>query len=331
MSSQIDRPMEAIRWEYETWKVLFQSQPSGTRGELDSEAGRITDSLLHNSSQVRFSLPRRVICQDLPSEAAETVLIPEEQRAQIVKNRNSLPFSKRLDQHLSKLEKSSLRGISTAAALIRYATAERIVRELSLADACAFPGWIGSIEGVQAALDSLRSYKNLLQAANTIAPYLAGDEIYLQQCEALHRQIADRGRSLAGCITEEIIATIKQREESAELNRGLSLSLPYFDDQVLDLKTYDFEVIPRGRILFEPAYVMWVARHEQREVEQNPGLSASARQQLLVELRALEKAFEVPGAPIYRRRSLRRKKLAKTGFTSLRVALSAISVTRIKK
>jgi hypothetical protein len=189
----------------------------------------------------------------------------------------------------------------------------------------------GPVPNAQAALDSLLRCKTLLEAAVTLAPWMAVDECYLQKHNALLQKLIDAGRSLAGCITEEIIATIKRREEAGDLNRGLSLSLPYFDDRALELKTYDFEVIPNGRIPFEPAYVMWVARHEQQDVEQNLDLSAVVRGQLLAELRALEKAFEVPGAPIYRRRRTSRKNLVKTRLTPLRVALEAILVSRNRK
>jgi hypothetical protein len=217
------------------------------------------------------------------------------------------------------------------AALSRDGAAEQIADGLWPENRLVSPQSTGSIPETQATLDSLLRCAALLGAAATLAPWLAVDESYLQTCDALLQKLIDTGRSLAGCITEEIIATIKRREEGGELNRGLSLSLPYFDDRALELKTYDFEVIPNGRILFEPGYVMWVARHEQQDVEQNPSLSASVRGQLLAELRTLEIAFEVPGAPIYRRRRASRKNLVKTRLAPLRVALEAISVSWNRK
>jgi hypothetical protein len=76
-----------------------------------------------------------------------------------------------------------------------------------------------------------------------------------------------------------------------DLNRGLSLSLPYFDDQVLAMKMRDFEVIPAGRIMFVPAFVVRAARLEQAKAGQDTRLSVSTRKHLLIELKMLEEVF----------------------------------------
>jgi len=76
------------------------------------------------------------------------------------------------------------------------------------------------------------------------------------------------------------------------LNRGLSLSLPYFDDQALEIKLLNFEVIPAGRIMFVPAFVVQASREEQVKVAQDTRLSPSTRKYLLQELEALALAFE---------------------------------------
>ena len=68
--------------------------------------------------------------------------------------------------------------------------------------------------------------------------------------------------------------------------------MPYFDDQDLELRTRDFEVIPAGRIMFVPAFVVRAAREEQAKTAQDTRLSPSTRKYLLKELQALEKAFE---------------------------------------
>ncbi|HZY44434.1 MAG TPA: hypothetical protein VFF70_06770, partial [Anaerolineae bacterium] len=79
-----------------------------------------------------------------------------------------------------------------------------------------------------------------------------------------------------------------------DLNRGLSLSLPYFDDQNLKMEAHNFEVIPAGRIMFVPAFMVRAAREEQAKVAQDTRLSASTRKYLLAELKQLEQAFESP-------------------------------------
>jgi hypothetical protein len=85
------------------------------------------------------------------------------------------------------------------------------------------------------------------------------------------------------------------RAEAQSLNRGLSLRLPYFDDQDLELQNHNFVVIPAGRIMFVPAFVVRAAREERAKISQDTRFSASTRKHLLVELQMLEDAFKPSG------------------------------------
>ncbi len=51
--------------------------------------------------------------------------------------------------------------------------------------------------------------------------------------------------------------------KNQNLNRGLSLSLPYFDDQDMELKNLDFDVIPAGRVMFVPAFLVMAVSAEE--------------------------------------------------------------------
>jgi hypothetical protein len=57
------------------------------------------------------------------------------------------------------------------------------------------------------------------------------------------------------------------------------------------MRLYEFEVIPKGRVLFVPAFVVLAARREQNRVAQEFHGSDSTRMHLLAELKALEQAF----------------------------------------
>jgi hypothetical protein len=72
----------------------------------------------------------------------------------------------------------------------------------------------------------------------------------------------------------------------------LSISLPFFDDQELAMRMHCFQVIPRGRVMFVPAFVVLAAQREQTRVARNRHLSDSTRQHLLDELVLLERAFD---------------------------------------
>jgi hypothetical protein len=105
-------------------------------------------------------------------------------------------------------------------------------------------------------------------------------------------QLVNQARALAIYQAKEIIARIQERAEAGSLNRGLRLSLPYFDDQDLKLGVSNFEVIPSGRIMFVPAFVVRAVRQEQVKVSQDTRYNPSTRKHLLHLLELFEKAFE---------------------------------------
>jgi hypothetical protein len=105
-------------------------------------------------------------------------------------------------------------------------------------------------------------------------------------------QLVNQGRVLANHLSNEIISLIKKRTAEQSLNRGLSLRLPYFDDQDLRIETHDFVVIPAGRIMFVPAFVVRAALDEQAKIAQDTRFSQSTRRHLMAELQRLGVAFE---------------------------------------
>ena len=151
---------------------------------------------------------------------------------------------------------------------------------------------VNTVNEAEAHIASMQRYLFVLHAAIALAPYIVADEIYQQKRYGMLGQLVNQGRSLARYLTEEIIRTIQRRAKANDLNRGLSLSLPYFDDQELEVNTHDVEIIPAGRIMFVPAFVVRAVREEQAKVAQDTRLSSSTRKYLLIELGMLEKAFE---------------------------------------
>jgi hypothetical protein len=109
---------------------------------------------------------------------------------------------------------------------------------------------------------------------------------------------ADRirvGQMLAQMQLEEMIGKTQRWARDGRLNRGLSLTLPFFDDVSMEICWRELQVIPPGRVLFIPAFVVIAARAEGERVAAEAGLSATTREHLLGQLRALERAF-VTGA-----------------------------------
>jgi len=155
---------------------------------------------------------------------------------------------------------------------------------------------VNSVLEAEAHLASMQRYVKILHSAFAMAPYILVDEDYQQKRYGMLGQLVNQGRALARYEVGEIIHTIKQRAAAQDLNRGLSLSLPYFDDQALEMRNHDFEVIPAGRIMFVPAFVVRSSRQEQVKVAQDTRLSPSTRKHLIAELKTLEQAFESEGA-----------------------------------
>ena len=153
---------------------------------------------------------------------------------------------------------------------------------------------VKSLAEAESYLASMQRFIKVLHAAVALAPYIVVDEQYQQKRYGMLGQLINQGRSLARYETCEIITTIKKRSAANDLNRGLSISLPFFDDQILKMKSLDFTIIPAGRIMFIPGFVVLASRKEQAKVSQDTRLSRSTRKHLLHELQMLEVAFDQP-------------------------------------
>jgi hypothetical protein len=150
---------------------------------------------------------------------------------------------------------------------------------------------VGSAQEAEAHVVSMQRYVYILHTAAFIAAYIIADEEYQKKRYGMLGQLVNQGRALARYKTQEIIRTIKERAAAGSLNRGLSLSLPYFDDQELRTDMITFEVIPAGRIMFVPAFVVRAAHEEEAKFAQDTRLSPSTREHILTELRMLADAF----------------------------------------
>jgi hypothetical protein len=146
----------------------------------------------------------------------------------------------------------------------------------------------------EAHVASMQHFLDILFAARSLAPYMVVDEEFEKKRYGMLGQLVNQGRALAIHMTQDIIASIQRRAAAQSLNRGLGLHLPFFDDQNLRIKHHDFVVIPAGRIMFVPAFVVRAAQEEQAKISQDTRLNPSTRKHLLQELSILESAFVSP-------------------------------------
>lgn len=356
-------PVSFLAQERAEWQATFEAQPFLIQRFLDAQANHLAEAILQRASQVRFTLPDRVI---LKSKKAET--IPAEQREQIAGGLFDRLARTDLDavlgQLLFELEASHHAGVVTAAGLLRYATVTYMVHQMlpsgrsvqyralegeeiptipihhaqEMASALTeetdaiveesergadekrgelmapyvpaarrfyLPQWVAfdeedhllvnsSVEA-EAHIASMQQYLKILHAAVSLAPYLVSDPVYQQKRYGMLGQLVNQGRALARFQTCEMIEIIQRRAADRDLNRGLSVSLPYFDDQTLQMRTLDFEIIPAGRIMFVPAFVVRAARQEEVKVAQDTRLNPSTRRHLLAELQLVEQVFVTTG------------------------------------
>jgi hypothetical protein len=151
---------------------------------------------------------------------------------------------------------------------------------------------VKTVDEAAAHVKSMQRFMEVLFLAVALGPYISADEEYAKKRYGMLGQLINQGRALAIYQTKEIIARISDRAKAGSLNRGLRLSLPFFDDQELKIDISKFEVIPSGRIMFVPAFVVRAVRQEEVKVSQDTRLNPSTRKHLLHLLDLLEQAFE---------------------------------------
>ena len=151
---------------------------------------------------------------------------------------------------------------------------------------------VNTLSEAEAHLASMQQYMEILHLARAFASYIVVDTQYQQKRYGMLGQLINQGRALARYEMSGLIEEIRTRAAHHDLNRGLSLSVPYFDDQSLTLQQVEFEVIPSGRIMFVPAFVVKAAREEQAKVCDDTRLNASTRQHVLQQLKRLERTFD---------------------------------------
>ena len=140
-------------------------------------------------------------------------------------------------------------------------------------------------------IQNMQRYLQALHTACDLSPCITVDRVYQQKRYGMLGQLVNQGRALARYQTLDIIQTIKARVRKNSLNRGLSISLPYFNDQLLQMEILPLEIIPGGRILFARSFVVKAVHEQIARVAQDTRLSSSTRKYLLENLRMLEVAF----------------------------------------
>lgn len=306
----IEKPTLELNKELAKLQALFQAQAEPLQRFLEEQGRRLAEAVSRGQRTAMFQLPEEITLSANDNEKRTPLPIRPGIRRQWVGRPRTPWQTDNLCTHLNKrfdrLERNPDPAISASAALIRYVTAETLVKmalneEARMKTNSAKPNladskehelmFVETLQQGEENIAKLRERMNLLNAAALLAPYIVVHEGFRRKYADLHDQLLQQGRSLALRQTCQIIERIHQRAARNSLNRGLSLSLPYFDGLTLTLRHYRFEVIPRGRIMFVPAFVVLAARREQENVAHQAQMDSSTRAHLLAELKMLEQAF----------------------------------------
>lgn len=318
-----DNAFHQLREEYQAQRALFEAQPHDTRELLEGQAHNIAQALVQGQRQIHLTLPDQVAIRVSASGNYRQAAVPSEFRQQAVAGLfGRLPsrdIRAAVRQRLAQLEQSPHPAVAVSARLLRYAVVMHMVYgvlpaadpapQQTATQGVATPGadrffvpqWaafdqdrllVNSVEVAEAHVAAMQQYLSTLHLAVSLAPYIFADEEYQRKRNGMLGQLVNQGQALACYWTGEIIAKIRRKAASGQLDRGFSLSLPYFDDQMLEMKMLDFKVIPAGWVMFVPAFVVLAVRREQARVAQDTRLGHVTRMHLLSELKALERAFE---------------------------------------
>ncbi len=330
-AQSIASPVSQLREKYEKISRLYQAQPDSIQRFISIQAQQLSQAIVQSLSVIHFSLPAQVAVEDemldVPASQRQQTVGGFFDRASRKDIRTA--FKQRLSKlettaNPALLISTSLIRYATAVAIVHtllpsgqaviYKSLEgEELPEVPDGNPAALPpaipaeqrffmpGWLAldgagnllaqSIDEAHSRLTCMQTYLDNLQVAVSLAPYMVVDEIYQQKRYGMVGQLINQGRAIAWYETGQAINRIKQRAADNDLNRGLELSLPYFDDQRLEYRTLDFTIIPPGRYMYVPAFVVLAARREQTLVAQDTRLSLSTRKYLLAELSLLEKTF----------------------------------------
>ena len=308
-----DSAFRQLRDEYQAQRALFEAQPHDTRELLEGQAHNMAQALVQGQRQIHLTLPDQVVIRASGLVRDRLAAVPSEFRQQAVAGLfGRLPSRDiRADvrQRLAQLEQSPHPAVAVSARLLRYAIVMHMVYGVLPAGDPATPGagrfympqWaafdqgrllVGSVAEAEAHVAAMQQYLSTLHLAVSLAPYIFADEEYQRKRNGMLGQLVNQGQALACHWTGEIVGKIRRKAACGQLDRGFSLSLPYFDDQMLEMKMLEFEVIPAGWVMFIPAFVVLAVRREQAKVAQDERLGHTTRLHLLSELKALERAFD---------------------------------------
>ena len=250
-----------LQQEYEIQKVLFENQPAIVQRFLESQAQVIADALISKTSQVRFTLPDRVVTKITQIGQDGTITIPEAQRQNMVGGFLQRDVRELLTRRLNELERSVDQAIAISAGLLRYATAIHMIHNLLPAGRTVtyradddeqiptIPVADNSLESaITQASDAIVEDGNTGDRGDLQTPFVpAARKFFLPQWVAFN----DQGKLLVGSVKEAEAHVQSMQRYVMILHRALSLAPYMTESEEYQLKRYGIlgQLINQGRAL----------------------------------------------------------------------------------
>ena len=290
---------DELRQSLKLAESVLSQQPESLQSEYHRAGQQVTQALVERASSGAIQLPYRLF-QDTPLQVqpAWTLL----RAGSLVHRLRRRPCSSAIIQRLATLARSTNPVVAGSAQLTAYLSTQEILDflpqpdDLRAAKCAAFDKLGQLIAPDEPSADALvRRLSDGLQWLGTVERLFPGwitHDRYNEELEALSSCLIEQGRALAMHYTRQIVSEVQHSWWSGKLTRGLTLYIPYLDENRFRMRQYDVVVIPTGRILFRPEFVVGACRVSQHKVRKDAALSQATRWQLLSQLELIIQAFE---------------------------------------
>lgn len=293
--SRFEQLREALAWAERT----LSQQPEDLRLEYRQAGQAVADALTQKIYSVSIQLPFRILNGGIQSVQPKLTRL---RIGNVITRLLHRSCHTALIHRLHTLSEHPNRVVSESARLTCYLAARALLTALpSQADLrdnyTAFDE-----RGVRAAeryatadalIGQLSRRLDWLRTAEQLYPAWTAHDLYNNASALLTAHLIGQGRALANYHTQQIIHDMRQAWRAGRITRGLTLFIPYLDERLYRMKEYKMVVIPTGRILFRPEFVIGACRLAERDVRKDPTLSQSTRWQFLSQLDSITQAFEV--------------------------------------
>lgn len=304
---------------------LWRNQTPEVQQHFLRQAEQILRAIQENSSTVEFFLPEKVILSDSVAKTFREESIPKRYRHQLLHQRvtqRKKSSLSRVLQHLCDLQNSSHLSISLSASILRYWVAHLWLNQIPQGESLPvnsdkydrpsdqnevdqpdryFPQWMlidadgqplfSSISEAKTRIQSIEETLQSLLSMIAFDPAIVEEKAFRSRYTGLITQWIEQGRAYSEYLTKQIVAEIRHRNSQHTLNRGLTIRLPYLNDQLLEIEFLEIEVVPAGRIAFEAVFLLQAIHRTEQRLSENIKFSPTTRQHILAELKILETSF----------------------------------------